>query len=129
MILWDFLDTCQCDQELYIYLVNDYGEYFPVYHGAKGDIDFWGDQVFDILQNKIEVFEVLPDGSIQVEVRDTYFDKPMREQYKTCGEDKLDYWKKYPDKAPWGSWTDTEAYCQAANKKSRWFHKRRGVDS
>ena len=23
MILWDFLGTCQCTQELYIYLVND----------------------------------------------------------------------------------------------------------
>ena len=95
MILWDFLDTCQCNQELYIYLVNDYGEYLPVYHGAKGDIDFWGDQVFDILQNKIEVFKVLPDGSMQEEVRDTYFDKPMREQYETCVEDKLGYWKKH----------------------------------
>lgn len=129
MTLWDFLDTCQCDQELYIYLTNDYGEYIPVYHGTKQEIDFWEDNVFDILQNKIEVFEVLPDGSIQIEVRDADFDKPMREQYKTCGEDKLDYWKKHPDKAPWGSWTDTEAYCQAANKKSRWFHKRRGIDS
>lgn len=122
MILWDFLDTCQCTQELYIYLVNDCGEYLPVYHGTKQDIDFWGDQVFDILQNKIEVFVVLPDGSMQVEVRDTYFDKPMREQYSACGEDKLDYWKKHPDKAPWGFWTDTEAHCQAVNKKSRWFH-------
>ena len=53
MILWDFLDTCQCNQELYIYLTNDYGEYIPVYHGTKQDIDFWGDGVFDILQNKI----------------------------------------------------------------------------
>ena len=123
MILWDFLDTCQCNQELYVYLVNDYGEYLPVYHGTKQDIDFWGDGVFDILQNKIEVFVVLPDGSMQVEVRDTYSDKPMREQYTTtCKEDKLDYWEKHPDKAPWGSWTDTEAYCQAVNKKSRWFH-------
>ena len=122
MILWDFLDTCQCNQELYIYLVNDYGEYFPVYHGMKEDIDFWGDGVFDILQNKIEVFKVLPDGSIQVEVRDTYFDKPMREQYEPCGEDKLDYWEKHPDKAPWGDWTDTEAYCQIVCRKSRWFH-------
>lgn len=122
MTLWDFLDTCQYNQGLYIYLVNDYGEYFPVYHGAKGDIDFWGDQVFDILQNKIEVFVVLPDGSMQVEVRDTYFDKPMREQYTTtCKEDKLDYWKEHPDKAPWGDWTDTEAYCQIVRRKSRWF--------
>ena len=83
MTLWDFLDTCQGNQELYIYLVNDCGEYLPVYHGTKQDIDFWGDGVFHILQNKIEVFEVLPDGSIQVEVRDTYFDKSMREQYTT----------------------------------------------
>ena len=122
MILWDFLDTCQCDQELYIYLTNDYAEYLPVYHGTKGDINFWEDEVFDILQNKIEVFEVLPDGSMQVEVRDFDFDKPMREQYTTVDKDKLDYWKKHPDNAPWGSWTDTEAYCQAANKKSRWFY-------
>ena len=122
MILWDFLDTCQCNQGLYIYCMNDYGEYIPVYHGTKQEIDFWEDGVFDILQNKIEVFVVLPDGSMQVEVRDTYFDKPMREQYKTCKEDKLGYWKKHPDKAPWGAWTDTEAYCQAVNKKSRWFH-------
>lgn len=35
MVLWDFLDTCQCNQGLYIYLVNDYGEYFPVYQVAK----------------------------------------------------------------------------------------------
>ena len=122
MILWDFLDTCQCDQELYIYLTNDYGEYIPVYHGIKQEIDFWEDEVFDILQNKIEVFEVLPDGSMQVEVRDFDFDKPMREQYTTVGKDKLDYWEKHPDNAPWGSWTDTEAYCQVTNKKSRWFH-------
>ena len=122
MTLWDFLGTCQCTQELYIYLVNDYGEYLPVYHGMKGDIDFWGDGVFDILQNKIEVFVVLPDGSVQVEVRDTYFDKPMREQYKTCKEDKLNYWEKHPDEAPWGDWTDTEAYCQIVRRESRWFH-------
>ena len=128
MILWDFLDTCQYDQGLYIYRTNDYGEYIPVYHGTKQKIDFWEDEVFDILQNKIEVFEVLPDGSIQIEVRDVDFDKPMKEQFASC-KDRLDYWKKHPDKAPWGSWTDTEAYCQAANKKSRWFHKRRSVDS
>lgn len=122
MILWDFLDTCQCNQELYIYRMNDYGEYLPVYHGTKQDIDFWGDGVFDILQNKIEVFAVLPDGSMQVEVRDTYFDKSMREQYTTtCKEDKLDYWEKHPDKAPWGDWTDTEAYCQIVHRESRWF--------
>ena len=121
MILWDFLGTCQCNQELYIYLTNDYGEYLPVYHGTKGGIDFWEDGVFDILQNKIEVFVVLPDGSMQVEVRDTYFDKSMREQYTTCKEDKLDYWEKNPDKAPWGDWTDTEAYCQIVRRESRWF--------
>ena len=121
MILWDFLGTCQCTQELYIYLVNDYGEYLPVYHGTKQDIDFWGDQVFDILQNKIEVFVVLPDGSMQVEVRDMYFDKPMREQYKTCKEDKLDYWEKHQDEAPGGDWTETEAYCQIVRRESRWF--------
>lgn len=129
MTLWDFLDTCQYYQELYIYLMNDYGEYLPVYHGAKSDIDFWENDVFGILQNKIEVFKVLPDGSMQVEVRDIDFDKPFREQYTTCKEDKWNYWKDHPDKAPWGRWTDTEAYCQAANKKSRWFHKQRGVDS
>ena len=128
MILWDFLDTCQCNQGLYIYCMNDYGEYIPVYHGTKQDIDFWKDGVFDILQNKIEVFEVLLDGSIQIEVRDADFDKPMREQYKTCGEDKLGYWKEHPDKAPWGSWTDTEAYCQKVHKKSRWFRGKDGVE-
>ena len=128
MILWDFLDTCQCNQELYIYLVNDYGEYFPIYYGTKENIDFWGDEVFDILQNKIEVFKVLPNGSMQVEVRDTYFDKPMREQYSAC-KDKWDYWKEHPDKAPWGHWTDTEAYCQVANKKSRWFYGKRKTES
>lgn len=122
MTLWDFLDTCQYDQGLYIYRTNDYGEYIPVYHGTKQKIDFWEDEVFDILQNKIEVFKTLPDGSIQIEVRDADFDKPMREQYTTVDKDKLGYWKKHPDKAPWGSWTDTEAYCQAAHKKSRWFH-------
>ena len=127
MTLWDFLDTCQCDQELYIYLANDYGEYLPVYHGIKQEIDFWGDEVFDILQNKIEVFEVLPDNSMQIEVRDADFDKPMEEQFASC-KDRLDYWKKHPkhpDKAPWGSWTDTEAYCQTVNKKSRWFHDKK----
>lgn len=123
MILWDFLGTCQCTQELYIYLVNDYGEYLPVYHGMKGDIDFWKDGVFDILQNKIEVFVVLPDGSMQVEVRDTDFDKPMREQYTAC-KDKWDYWEKNPDKAPWGDWADTEAYCQIFHSESRWFSGR-----
>ena len=117
MTLWDFLDTCQYDQGLYIYRTNDYGEYIPVYHGTKQKIDFWEDEVFDILQNKIEVFEVLPDGSMQVEVRDFDFDKPMREQYTTVGKDKLDYWEKHPDKAPWGFWTDTEAYCQKVHKK------------
>ena len=122
MTLWDFLSACQCNQELYIYRMNGYGEYLPVYHGAKQDIDFWEDEVFDILQNKIEVFAVLPDGSIQVEVRDTYFDKPMREQYTTtCKEDKLDYLEKHPDEAPWGDWTDTEAYCQIFHRESRWF--------
>lgn len=121
MTLWDFLDTCQCNQELYIYRTNDYGEYIPVYHGTKQKIDFWEDEVFDILQNKIEVFKTLPDGSIQIEVRDADFDKPMREQYTAC-KDKLGYWKEHPDKAPWGSWTDTEAYCQKVHKKSRWFH-------
>lgn len=127
MILWDFLDTCQCNQELYIYLTNDYGEYLPVYHGTKGGIDFWEDGVFDILQNKIEVFETLPDRSIQIEVRDDDFDKPMREQYSAC-EDKLNYWEEHPDKAPWGSWTDTEAYCQKVHKKSRWFRGKDGVE-
>ena len=78
MILWDFLSVCQCNQELYIYRMNDYREYLPVYHGTKQDIDFWEDRVFDFLQNKIDVFAVLQDGSMQVEVRDTYFDKPMR---------------------------------------------------
>ena len=121
MILGDFLNTCQYNQELYIYIVNDYGEYLPVYHGTKGGIDFWKDGVFDILQNKIEVFEVLPDGSIQVDVRDFDFDKPMREQYTTVDKDKLDYWEKHPDKAPWGDWTDTEAYCQIVHRGSRWF--------
>ena len=120
MTLWDFLDTCQYDQGLYIYLTNGYLEYLPVYHGTKEDIDFWQNEVFDILQNKIEVFEVLPDGSIQIEVRDADFDKPMREQYSAYGEDELGYWEKHPDEAPWGSWADTEAYCQAAHKKSRW---------
>ena len=122
MTLWDFLSACQCNQELYIYLMNGYREYLPVYHGTKQDIDFLEDEVFDILQNKIEVFAVLPDGSMQVEVRDTYFDKPMREQYTTtCKEDKLDYWEKHPDEAPWGDWTDTEAYCQIFHRGSRWF--------
>lgn len=121
MTLWDFLDTCMGDQELYIYLMNDYLEYLPVYHGTKEYIDFWEDNVFDILQNKIDVFEVLPDGSIQVNVRDADFDKPMREKFAAC-KDRWDYWKEHPDNAPWGSWTDTEAYCQAANKKSCWFH-------
>ena len=122
MTLWDFLSACEYNQGLYIYRTNDYGEYIPVYHGTKQEIDFWEDEVFDILQNKIEVFEVLPDGSIQVEVRDTYFDKPMREQYTTtCKEDKLDYWEKHPDKAPWGDRTDTEAYCQRFHRESRWF--------
>lgn len=125
MILWDFLNTCQYNQELYIYLTNDYGEYLPVYHGTKQDIDFWDDEVFDILQNRIEVFKVLPDGSIQIEVRDADFDKPMREQYTTVDKDKLDYWEKHPDKAPWGYWTDTEAYCQIVHKESRWFAGRK----
>lgn len=124
MTLWDFLNTCQCDQELYIYLTNDYGEYLPVYHGTKQEIDFWEDEVFDILPNKIEVFETLPDNSMQIEVRDTDFNKPMREQYSTC-QDKLNYWEEHPDKAPWGHWTDTEAYCQTAHKKSRWFHDKK----
>lgn len=127
MILWDFLDTCQYDQGLYIYRTNDYGEYIPVYHGTKQKIDFWEDEVFDILQNKIEVFETLPDGSIQIEVRDADFDKPMREQYTAC-KDKWGYWKKHPDKAPWGFWTDTEAYCQKVHKKSRWFRGKDGVE-
>ena len=118
MTLWDFLGTCQCTQELYIYLMNDYGEYLPVYHGTKGGIDFWEDEVFDILQNKIEVFEVLPDGSMQVEVRDADFDKPMREQFN---KKRWDYWKEHPDKAPWGDWEDTEAYCQIFHIESRWF--------
>ena len=109
------------DQELYIYLTNNYEEYLPVYHGTKEGIDFWEDDVFEVLQNKIEVFEVLPDGSIQVDVRDADFDKPMREQFTAC-KDRWDYWKEHPDNAPWGSWTDTEACCQAAHKKSRWFH-------
>lgn len=121
MTLWDFLDTCMGDQELYIYLTNNYAEYLPVYHGIKEDIDFWEDNVFGILQNKIEVFEVLPDGSIQVDVRDTHFDKPMREKFAAY-KDRWEYWEEHPDNAPWGSWTDTKAYCQAANKKSRWFH-------
>ena len=121
MTLWDFLYTCQYNQELYIYLMNDYGEYLPVYHGTKGGIDFWEDNIFEVLQNKIEVFEVLPDGSMQVEVRDADFDKPMREQYTTVGKDKLNYWKKHLDKAPWGFWTDTEAYCQIIRRESRWF--------
>ena len=85
---------------------------------------FFGHKMLDrsiIAYSIIEVFEVLPDGSMQVEVRGFDFDKPMREQYTTVGKDKLDYWEKHPDKAPWGFWTDTEAYCQAANKKSRWF--------
>lgn len=120
MTLWDFLNTCQYDQELYIYLTNDYGEYFPVYHGAKSDIDFWEGDVFGILQNKIEVFEVLPDGSIQIEVRDADFDKSMREHYSAY-EDKWNYWEEHPEKAPWGHWTDTEAYCQMVHKESRWF--------
>lgn len=122
MTLWDFLNTCQYDQELYIYLMNDYGEYFPVYHGAKSDIDFWEDDVFDILQNKIEVFEVLPDGAIQIEVRDADFDKSMREQY-SAHQEKLNYWKEHPEKAPWGHWTDTEAYCQMVHTKGRWFRE------
>lgn len=121
MTLWDFLSACEYDQELYIYLTNNYAEYLPVYHGTKEGIDFWEDDVFEVLQNKIEVFEVLPDGSIQVDVRDADFDKPMREQF-TAYKDRWDYWKEHPDNAPWGSWTDTEAYCQAAHKKSRWFH-------
>lgn len=121
MTLWDFLSACEYDQGLYIYRTNDYGEYIPVYHGTKQEIDFWEDGVFDILQNKIEVFKTLPDGSIQIEVRDADFDKPMREQYTAC-KDKWDYWEKHPDKAPWGYWTDTEAYCQKVRKKSRWFH-------
>lgn len=120
MTLWDFLSACEYDQELYIYLTNNYTEYLPVYHGTKEGIDFWEDDVFEALQNKIEVFEVLPDGSIQVDVRDADFDKPMREQYTAC-KDKWGYWKKHPDKAPWGSWTDTEAYCQMVHKESRWF--------
>ena len=127
MTLWDFLDTCQYDQGLYIYRTNDYGEYIPVYHGTKQEIDFWEDGVFYILQNKIEVFVVIPDGSIQIEVRDTDFDKPMREQYTAC-KDKWDYWKEHPDKAPWGFWTDTEAYCQKVHKKSRWFRGKDGVE-
>lgn len=128
MTLWDFLSACQCTQELYIYLMNDYGEYLPVYHGTKENIDFWDDEVFDILQNKIEVFAVLPDNSMQVEVRDFDFDKPMREQYTTVDKDKLDYWEKHPDKAPWGDWTDTEAYCQIVHRASRWFKGGIGID-
>lgn len=121
MTLWDFLDICHYDQALYIYLMNDYGEYLPVYHGTKENIDFWDDEVFGILQNKIDSFMVLPDGSMQVDVKDTDFDKPMREKY-TAYKDEWDYWKKHPDKAPWGYWTDTEAYCQIVRKNSRWFH-------
>lgn len=120
MTLWDFLSACEYDQELYIYLTNNYAEYLPVYHGTKEGIDFWEDDVFEVLQNKIEVFEVLPDGSIQVDVRDADFDKPMREKF-TAYKDRWDYWKEHPNNAPWGSWTDTETYCQAAHKKSRWF--------
>lgn len=121
MTLWDFLSACEYDQELYIYLMNNYAEYLPVYHGTKEGIDFWEDDVFEVLQNKIEVFEVLLDGSIQVDVRDADFDKPMREKFTAC-KGRWDYWKEHPNNAPWGSWTDTEAYCQAAHKKSRWFH-------
>lgn len=84
--------------------------------------------MFDILQNEIEVFEVLSDRSIQIEVRDIVFDKSMWEQYKAC-EDKWSYWKEHPDKAPCVSWTDTEAYCQAAHKKSRWFHDKKEDES
>lgn len=120
MTLWDFLSACKYDQELYIYLTNNYAEYLPVYHGTKEGIDFWEDDVFEVLQNKIEVFEVLPDGSIQVDVRDADFDKPMREKFTAC-KDRWDYWKEHPNNAPWGSWTDTETYCQAVHKKSRWF--------
>ena len=118
MTLWDFLGTCQCTQELYIYRTNDYAEYLPVYHGTKGGKDFWEDNIFDILQNKIEAFAVLPDGSMQVDVRDTYFDKPMREQFN---KDRWDYWKEHPDEAPWGDWTDTEAYCQIFHRAGRLF--------
>ena len=120
MTLWDFLDICHYDQALYIYLMNDYGEYLPVYHGTKENIDFWDDEVFGILQNEIDSFRVLPDGSMQVDVRDADFDKPMREQY-TAYKDKWGYWEKHPDKAPWGDWTDTEAYCQIVHRESRWF--------
>lgn len=127
MILWDFLDTCQYDQGLYIYRTNDYGEYIPVYHGTKQEIDFWEGEVSGILQNKIEVFGTLPDESIQIEVRAADFDKPMREQYLAY-KDKLNYWEEHTDKAPWGSWTDTEAYCQVVHKKSRWFHHDKKAD-
>lgn len=120
MTLWDFLGACQCIQELYIYLMNDYGEYLPVYHGTKEDRDFWEDEVFGILKNEIDSFWVLPDGSMQVDVRDADFDKPMRERY-TAYKDKWNDWKEHPDKAPWGDWTDTEAYCQIVNRGSRWF--------
>lgn len=42
MTLWDFLDACQFNQELYIYLMSDYGEHFPVYHGTKKKYRFLG---------------------------------------------------------------------------------------
>lgn len=94
MTLRDFLSACKYNQELYIYLTNGYAEYLPVYHGTKENIDFWDDEVFGILQNEIDSFRVLPDGSMQVDVKDTDFDKPMREQY-TAYKDKWDYWEAH----------------------------------
>lgn len=125
MILWDFLNTCLCDQMLYLYLMNDYGEYRPVYRGVKTDIPFWegdyDDDVFSLLQNDIEVFKVLPDAGLQVEIKDTPYDRPMREQYS---KDAQIYWVSHPENTPWGYYTDTEAYCQIAGKVSRWAKKK-----
>lgn len=121
MILWDFLNTCLYDQQLYLYLVNDYGEYMPVYQGVKTDIPFWeadyDDDVFSLLQNDIEVFKVLPDGGLQVEIKDAQYHEHMKTQYS---EKAQAYWEAHPEAAPWGYYIDTEAYCQWTGKVSRW---------
>lgn len=98
MTLWDMLNVCQYNQEFDIYVNNIYDQNIPVESGTAEDLR-GSTEAFDHLMDKIEHYEVAPDGVIVILTKNSDFERRAEELYS---EDYVEKWDRFkPDTRPW----------------------------
>lgn len=98
MTLWDMLNVCPCYQQFDVYEGNAYDQNIAVASGTADELRT-NIEIFDHLMDKIEHYEVAPDGVIVILTKNSDFEKRAEELYS---EDYVEKWDRFkPDTRPW----------------------------